>query len=424
MNAARAAGAAEGALGVALRSGPAGGLTAPVGRLAASVGRLASLALVASPLALGACGGDEGDDGAAGAGVASSYAWQLPKGFPEPAVPADNPMSVEKVELGRRLFYDRRMSANDTTACASCHDQARAFSDGLALPEGSTGERLPRNAMGLANVAYAVTYTWANPTLDTLERQALVPLFGEAPVELGWTGRENEILARLRDDEALRGAFGRAFAGEGDPVTTANVAKALASFERTLVSGGSAYDRYTYGGDAGALSAAAKRGLELFFSEKLECYHCHSGVTFSASFRSKDTRVREPGFHNNGLYNVDGRGAYPADNPGLNEFTNEPRDMGKFRVPGLRNVALTAPYMHDGSIASLAEVLDHYAAGGRNVEGGPRAGDGRVNPFKDALVRAFPLAEGERADVIAFLESLTDEAFVTDPRFAPPAEAP
>ncbi|HEU4532497.1 MAG TPA: MbnH family di-heme enzyme [Polyangiaceae bacterium] len=389
------------------------------GRLAA----LAALATAALPLAFGACGGSGDDDNYDVTGAAS-YAWQLPAGFPEPAVPADNPMSVEKVELGRRLFYDQRMSANGTMACASCHDQARAFSDGRALPEGSTGQILPRNAMGLANVAYSVTYTWANPTLDTLEKQALVPLFGEAPVELGWTGRENEILARLRDDETLRGGFERAFAGEGDPVTTANVAKALASFERTLVSGGSAYDRYAYGGEPGALSESAARGLDLFFSEKLECYHCHGGITFSESFRSKDTRVRETGFHNTGLYNVDGSGAYPADNPGLKEFTNDPRDMGKFRVPSLRNVALTAPYMHDGSIATLAEVLDHYAAGGRNVEAGPRAGDGRASPVKDALVRAFPLSEQERADVIAFLESLTDEAFTRDPRFAPPADAP
>jgi cytochrome c peroxidase len=367
-------------------------------------------------LASVACGSEDEGNGP----EIEAYAWQLPAGFPEPAVPADNPMSAEKVELGRRLFYDRRMSANETMACSSCHDQARAFSDGLALPEGSTGQPLPRNAMGLANVAYVVTYTWANPSLDTLERQALVPLFGEAPVELNWTGHEDEILGRLRNDETTRAAFERAFDGEADPVTTANVAKALASFERTLISGGSPYDRYTYGGDQGALSESAKRGLDLFFSEKLECYHCHGGLTFSASFRSKDTRVREPGFHNTGLYNVGGDGSYPPDNLGLKEFTGQPNDVGKFRVPTLRNVALTAPYMHDGSVATLAEVLDNYAAGGRNVESGPRAGDGRENPFKDPLVRAFALTESERADVIAFLESLTDEAFLRDPRFAPP----
>ncbi|HEU4406171.1 MAG TPA: MbnH family di-heme enzyme [Polyangiaceae bacterium] len=382
-----------------------------------------ALAGAALGLAPGACGG-EGDGGAEPA-AAPAYAWRLPAGFPEPAVPADNPMSDEKVELGRLLFYDRRMSANGTMACASCHEQARAFSDGRVAAEGSTGQRLPRNSMGLANVAYAVTFTWANPTLDTLEKQALVPLFGEAPVELGWTGREAEILARFRDDERTRALFERAFGAEPDPVTAVNVARALASFERTIVSGGSAYDRYTYGGDPGALSDAAKRGLDLFFSERLECYHCHGGPTFSASFRSKDTRVREPGFHNTGLYNVGGDGSYPPDNPGLKEFTGDAGDAGKFRVPSLRNVALTAPYMHDGSVATLAEVLDHYAAGGRNVEGGPYAGDGRANPFKDPLVRPFTLTDDERADVIAFLESLTDEAFVRDPRLGPPpGEAP
>ncbi len=388
------------------------------GRLGA--GPLVALGGAALVFALGDCGADE--DG--GEAAPAPYAWGLPAGFPEPAVPADNPMSAEKVELGRRLFYDKRMSANGTMACASCHEQARAFSDGLALPEGSTGQRLPRNAMGLANVAYAVTYTWANPALDTLERQALVPLFGEAPVELGWTGREDEILARLRDDAGLRASFERAFAGDDDPVSTANVARALASFERTLISGGSPYDRYAYGGDDAALSASAKRGLDLFFSERLECYHCHGGLAFTSSFRSKETRLRELSFHNTGLYNVDGAGAYPADNLGLKEFTNAPDDMGKFRVPSLRNVALTAPYMHDGSVATLDEVLDHYAAGGRAIASGPRAGDGRANPYKDALVRRFDLSPDERADVIAFLESLTDDAFAADPRFGPPPAEP
>lgn len=377
--------------------------------------RFASFALFA---ALASCGDDARDEGGP---AAPAYAWQLPAGFPEPAVPADNPMSEAKVELGRRLFYDKRMSANGTMACATCHEQALGFSDGLALPEGSTGQILPRNAMGLANIAYLVTYTWANPTLDTLEQQALVPLFGEAPVELGWSGREAEILARLGADAALREGFERAFAGEAEPVTTANVAKALASFERTLISGGSPYDRYTYGGDAEALSDAAKRGLDLFFSERLECYHCHSGLSFTTSFRSQATRLRELSFHNTGLYNVDGAGAYPADNLGLREFTNQPSDTGKFRVPTLRNIALTAPYMHDGSVPTLEAVLDNYAAGGRNIEDGPHVGDGRSNPYKDALVRPFMLSDSERADVVEFLKSLTDEAFLTDPRFGPPA---
>jgi cytochrome c peroxidase len=347
------------------------------------------------------------------------YAWRLPPGFPVPFVPEDNPMSEEKVELGRHLFYDKRLSGNGTLACASCHEQRRAFSDGLATPTGSTGHAVARNSPGLANVAYLSTYTWANPVLDTLEKQALVPLFGEAPVELGATSHLEEILQRLREDARYPALFRAAFPEQQEPFSKDSLVKALASFQRSLLSGSSPYDRYLQG-DNTAMSAAAKRGMELFFSEKAECYHCHSGPHLTNSFRSRDTRLSERDFHNTGLYNVDGLGGYPGDNTGLFEFTRRSRDMGRFRVPPLRNVALTAPYMHDGSLATLEEVMDHYAAGGRNVTSGPWTGDGRESPYKNPLVRPFPLSAEERADLIAFMESLTDEAFVKDSRFSDP----
>ncbi|MCY1076400.1 methanobactin export MATE transporter MbnM [Archangium lansingense] len=347
------------------------------------------------------------------------YAWQLPPGFPEPFVPADNPMSEEKVVLGRHLFYDERLSGNGTMACASCHEQQRAFSDAKVTPSGSTGHVVPRNSPGLANVAYLATYTWANPVLDTLEKQALVPLFAETPLELGMGTRLEEVLQRLREDASYPALFRAAFPDEKEPIHEENVVKALASFQRTLLSGNSPYDRYLQG-DASALSPAAKRGLELFFGERAECYHCHSGPHLTNSFRSKDTKLSERDFQNTGLYNVDGQGAYPLDNTGLYEFTNDPKDMGRFRVPPLRNVALTAPYMHDGSIATLEEVLDFYIAGGRNVTSGPHVGDGRASPLKNPLVRPFELSAQERADLIAFLESFTDLDFVNDPRFSNP----
>ena len=310
------------------------------------------------------------------------WRWELPAGFPEPHVPPDNPMSAVKVELGRRLFYDERLSANETMACASCHDQARAFTDGEVTPRGSTGHVLPRNAMSLTNVAYLSLFTWANPKLADL--------------------------------------FARAFPRDDDPVTVANVARALATFERTLISGDSPYDRYFYGGDESALSPAARRGLELFFSERAECYHCHAGLTFTTSFRTATSEPGPPDFQNTGLYNLDGAGAYPTGNGGLYEFTGDPADMGKFRVPTLRNVALTAPYLHDGSAATLAEVVALYAAGGRVIDDGPNAGDGRTHPNKSPLVRATDLTAQDQADLVAFLESLTDETFVHDPRFGPP----
>jgi cytochrome c peroxidase len=347
------------------------------------------------------------------------YQWPLGEGLPVPLVPEDNPMSDAKVELGRHLFYDQRLSGNQTQSCASCHLQEFAFTDGLAVAKGSTGEQTPRNAMSLANVAYSTTLTWANPLLLDLEQQMLVPLFGAEPVELGLRGLEDELLARLREVPRYHELFAAAFPDEADPISLHNLTRALACFERRLLSGDSAYDRFA-AGDGAALSESAKRGALLFSGEKLECFHCHAGFNFQDSVAYAGKPPRNGLFHNTGLYNIDGKGAYPPGNTGLHAFTGAAADMGRFRVPTLRNIAVTAPYMHDGSIATLDEVLDHYAAGGRTIAEGPHAGVGRDNPYKSSFIRGFELSDQERADVLAFLESLTDEHFLTDPELADP----
>lgn len=356
---------------------------------------------------------------ALGCGGGDGYEWELPNGFPEPRVPADNPMSVEKAELGRYLFYDDRLSGNQTQSCASCHIQSLAFTDGLAISPGSTGHMTARGSMSLANVGYSPTLTWANPALRDLERQALVPLFGEDPVELGLAGREDEMLERLRAEPIYQDLFVAAFPDESDPFTVTNVTKALASFQRTLISGDSPYDRYA-AGDEDAISESAKRGAALFFGEELECFHCHGGFVFSASVDHANNVFDQASFQNNGLYNIDGRGAYPATNPGLYEHTGDPGDMGRFKPPTLRNIALTAPYMHDGSLETLDEVLEHYARGGSLTTEGESVGDGALSPNKSLFVNGFELTEARRADLMAFFESLTDETFVTDPAFADP----
>jgi cytochrome c peroxidase len=373
--------------------------------------RLAATAAAAAALGLTGCAAEPQDEG---------WRWDLPRGFPVPAVPEENPMSAAKVELGRHLFYDRRLSVNGSMSCASCHEPALAFADGRALPVGATGATLARSSPGLQNVAYLATYTWANPLLETLEQQVVVPMFGDAPIELG-TGEDLEaVLARLAADPVYPPLFAAAFPEERAPLQRQAVIFAVASFVRSMISGGAPADRAQYGGDGAALSASAKRGMELFFSEKTECYHCHSGVNLTLSFRSQTSDQAGLPFENNGLYNVGGAGRYPASNPGLFEFTGKEDDHGRFRVPPLRNVALTAPYMHDGSIATLEGVLDHYARGGRLVESGPLAGDGAANPRKSALVRRFTLSEEERADLLAWLHALTDPGFGDDPRFADP----
>jgi cytochrome c peroxidase len=365
--------------------------------------------LIAALAGLAACGqiGDPADEPADGdAGDPGDYRWELPPGFDPPPVPVDNPMSEVKVELGRRLFYEPRLSGNQTQSCASCHDQSLAFTDGLDRSEGSTGELTPRSSMSIANVGYASALTWSNAEVATLEEQALVPLLGTDPVELGAGDLESEIIARLSADDDYRRLFAAAFRG-GDPITIDNLGRAIAAFERTVVSGGSAYDA-SVAGDDGALSESARRGLELFSSDRLGCFHCHGGITLS----EPDT-VAAGVYQNTGLYDVDGQGNYPAPNTGVDSD-------GRFKIPGLRNVALTAPYMHDGSVATLDEVIDHYADGGRNLTAGPNAGDGRANPYKSPLIMGFGLTAGERADLIAFLESLTDPDLVANPAFASP----
>ena len=388
------------------------------------------------------------------AAAETPYVLDLPRGFPPPDIPPDNPLTWERVELGRLLFYDTKLSGNQTFSCASCHEQALAFTDGRARALGSTGEVHPRGAMALANIAYAGTLAWANPLLFALEEQALIPMFGENPIELGLTGKEDVLFARLNADARYRRLFAEAFPGEADPVSLGTITKALASFQRTLISGNSPYDRYALGLDDDAISPAAKRGEVLFFDAnfgsgvKRECSHCHGGFNFTASVDHANNVAERP-MHNNALYNLrcedfglppielpqcdtnppapqcEGRGpqamgCYPPDNLGAYEISQNTADMGKFKAPTLRNIAVTAPYMHDGSIADLDGVLDHYTAGGRTISEGPYAGVGADSPARGQFVLEFEMTERQREDLLAFLDALTDEEFLTNPRFADP----
>jgi cytochrome c peroxidase len=349
------------------------------------------------------------------------YSWGLPDWVPVPIDPPNNPMSEAKVELGRHLFYDKRLSADQSMSCASCHQQEKAFSDGLPVAKGVTGQLGVRNSMPLANVAYLPVLTWSNPNLTSLEVQSLIPIFGEHPVEMGMAGREQELYQRLQSDARYERLFAKAFPAEAKQgpkalYSLATITKAIASFERSLLSFDSAYDRYKYGGQVNALTAGALRGEALFFGEKMECYHCHGGFNFTDNVQHSKLPFVEKGFHNTGLYNLDGQGAYPKNNPGIRELTGDAGDEGKFRTPSLRNVALTAPYMHDGSIATLEQVIrDHYALGGIAAQG-PNG----LSPIRSSLIAGFEVSNQEIADLVEFLNALTDRSFVHNPRHADP----
>jgi cytochrome c peroxidase len=334
------------------------------------------------------------------------YQWSLPPGFPKPPIPPDNPMSTAKVQLGCRLFFDTRLSTNGVYACASCHRPELAFSDGRVTAVGTTGEPVRRNAMSLTNVAYNASYTWASRNIVTLEAQMERPLFGTHPLEMGLARNDKTVSEVLANAEDAR-EFHAAFPGEQAPISVANAIKAIAAYERTLISGRSAFDRYVFDDVRDALSANARRGMAIFYSERGGCGNCHSGLNFSGSIVHQQAKAAAL-FANTGLYNIDGSGAYPASDTGLLEESNAPSDMGKFRVPTLRNIALTAPYMHDGSIATLTAVVEHYSRGGKQSSLTPTV----TNKLKDPKIKPLLLTSGERDDLVAFLESLTDTEFV------------
>ena len=228
----------------------------------------------------------------AGQRTTNEYRWDLPPGVPPPRLPLDAPMTLERVELGRYLFYDTRLSGNGTQSCATCHIQALAFTDGRSRAVGSTGDRHPRSSMSLVNVAYRDALTWANPTLRSLEPQVLVPMFGTELVELGLTGHEARAYAALAASPIYQRLFPAAFAqpaaadeeeaGVERLITTGNVALALAAFQRSIISFRSPYDRYRFHDDETALSPSARRGMALFFSRRARC----GAVTWGIPCRS------------------------------------------------------------------------------------------------------------------------------------------
>lgn len=245
-------------------------------------------------------------------------------------------------------------------------------------------------------------------------------IFGTNPLELGVNdGNRHEVLARIQADARYVKHFKAVFIDEADPTSWENIIKAIAAFERTLISADSRYVQSVAGKIA--LTEQEMRGQKLFFSDQAKCLQCHGSPNFNDQFSTAASVQSEPRFHNTGLFNMGSTGAYPEPRRGIYEITQLVQDMGKFRAASLRNIELTAPYMQDGSMATLEAVLDVYAAGGRYVGNGLYAGNGRLNPYRDARISQITLSEADKSDLVAFLKALTDIGFVTNASNAAPS---
>ncbi|MFM9947104.1 MAG: cytochrome-c peroxidase [Saprospiraceae bacterium] len=311
--------------------------------------------------------------------VPTEYVLQVPEGFPNPEIPADNALTANRIALGKRLFYDPVLSKDSTRSCASCHHPQFAFSDTTAVSLGVENRVGTRNSPSLANVAYQKKLL-REGGVPTLEMQILVPIQEHNEFDFNIL-LVAERLNRMPEYVVLAEA---AYERAPDPFV---ITRAIAAFQRTLLSGNAPYDQWFFQGKNTAVSPAAKRGYDLFQSERLACGKCHKGFLFTNQT-----------FANNGLYEV-----YPDS--GRMRLTGLEPDRALFKVPSLRNVALTAPYMHDGSVATLATVIEHYQTGGK------------PHPNKSELLRPFTLTAQERIDLIAFLNSLTDQEFIHNPNF-------
>ena len=304
---------------------------------------------------------------------------------PNTFVPADNPLTAKKVELGRFLFFDKRLSKNDTIACASCHLPDKGFTDGKAVSTGINGLKGGRSAPSSFNRVFSKAQFW-DGRAETLEDQSIGPFV--SPVEHGFNNHD-EMVAKMKKIPGYRKLFQEVF---GREIVIEDVGKAIASFQRTKLSGNSAVDKYDVGGDEKALSESAKRGLELFRG-KARCTRCHSGFNFT-----------DEKFHNLGI-------GWDTNTVDLGRYmvTNNPEDIGAFKTPTLREIARTAPYMHDGRFKTLEEVVKFYNQGGIK------------NPHQDNTIIPLELTEQEQQDIVALLKSLNGEGWqhVTVPKTFP-----
>jgi cytochrome c peroxidase len=331
---------------------------------------------------------------------------------------APTPPLSPLAELGHHLFFDTKLSANNTKSCSSCHAPQFAFTDGYKKSLGLFADVQKHNSPTIINAKFYKTFNWATPETHTFEKQMERPLFGTEILEMGCNKSEDKIPNLLKSEKLYQDLFSKAFPIEKNPFQWENIMQAIAEYERNLTSFNSPYDK-DRAGDKNALSESAKRGERLFFSHTLQCMTCHRPPHFTLAAIEDDSSI----YANIGLYNVDNQGSYPKRDEGLYEVTHKITDKGKFKIPTLRNLAFTAPYMHDGSVATLKEVLDIYENGGRKINFGDYKGNGKENPYKEERIHGFALSKNEKNDLLAFLLSLSDSSILKNPIFENPFAA-
>jgi cytochrome c peroxidase len=317
------------------------------------------------------------------AGASAEMKIEVPLGLPPVPVPADNPMTQAKVELGKRLYFDKRLSKDESLSCATCHDPKTAWAEHKPVSEGIHGQKGERNAPTVINAAYMSSQFW-DGRAKTLEDQALGPITN--PIEMGMESMDSAV-ENIADDADYKARFQAVF---GTEITQEGMSKAIAAFERTVLSGNSPYDRFR-NGDESALTEAQKRGWEIF-DGKGQCSTCHSPPTFSSGR-----------FYNAGV----GMDAAKPDE-GRKKETGKDSDLGKFRVPALREVANTAPYFHNGSAATLADAVQLMASGGKD------------NPNLSSMIKAVreaQLTDQDKKDLVEFLKALSGEYPVIESPF-------
>ncbi len=355
----------------------------------------APVMLFALVTVLSACSRDEEEPDPAPPFQATPYQLVIPPFFPPMDIPADNPLTVEGIELGRYLFWEKKLSGNNTMSCGTCHLPEHGFADPSQFSTGITGAVGTRQAMALVNLGWAYNYFW-DGRMITLEEQVIDPVINPIEMAEDW----DVALAELAADEKYPPLFAAAF---GTPeITRDRAAKAMAQFLRTMISSKSNFDlqrigQYTF-------TQNEETGFDLFLAEGgalgvggADCFHCHG----HAGMQMSDYL-----FHNNGL------DAHFAADPGLAAITGNPLDSGRFKTPTLRNIELTAPYMHDGRFATLEEVIDHYNTGGVISQ--------TIDPFMEAAGGGLFLDDTDKQQVIAFLKTLTDTSFINNPAFSDP----